>query len=193
MAREASELTKAIRKLCQQTDFKITHSEARAHLKRLGFKIAPEPPEKSEAYKKWEAKRSGKYPKDPLKLAAYYRMTVRIAGLPFDSADAIMKEDAPHRAFNNERNNFDVTKWNYHRVVGSSNGHKPKVQRLTTVETKFVKTSNKEAVAALNWLLENGGAAAVEKKARALKAELQHLTEMLDKAASLHKLLPTAA
>lgn len=183
MGREASDLTKAIRKLCQQTNFRITHSEARSHLRRMGFKIAPEPPEKSENYKRWEAKRTGKYPKEPEKLLAYYRATVRAAGLPFEIVDAIMKEDVPHRAFNNERNNFDVTKWNYHRVVGSSVSRK---QRAKTAPEK-------EAVAALNWLLENGGAAAVQRKVQSLKNELSQMLKMLEKASTLHKHLPSAA
>lgn len=184
MGREASDLTKAIRKLCQQTDFRITHSEARSHLRRMGFKIAPEPQEKSENYKRWEAKRTGKYPKEPEKLLAYYRATVRAAGLPIEISEAIMKEDAPHRAFNNERNNFDVTKWNYHRAFGGN------VSRKARTKTT---APEKEAVAALNWLLENGGAAAVQRKVQSLKNELAQMLKMLEKASTLHKHLPSAA
>lgn len=192
MGREASELTKAIRKLCQQTDFRITHSEARSHLRRMGFKVAPEPPEKSENYKRWESKRTGKYPKEPENLLAYYRTTVRAAGLPLEIVEAIMKEDAPHRAFNNERNNFDVTKWNYHRAIGSSVSRKPKTR---TVVVKSSKTTvlEREAVAALNWLLENGGTAAVERKVQSLKNELAQMMKMLVKASTLHKHIPSAA
>ena len=195
MAREAGDLTKAIRKLCQQTDLKITHSEARPHLKRLGFNIATEPPDKSDTYKKWEANKKGKYPKEPEMLIAYYKTTVCVADLPLELFDSIMKEDALHRVFNNEQNNFDVTKWNYHRLIGLKSGRKIKNINYISkkIVTKVDKTFNKEAVSSLNWLLDNGGSAAVEKKVRALKAELNNLMKMLNRAASIHKILPSAA
>ncbi len=206
MARKASEFTKAIRRLCEKTNFGITYATARPRLIRMGIKIAAEPPKKSDLYKQWEEHR-GKYPKNPEKLLAYYRATVKAAGLSATAVEAIMKEDVPHRAFRDERNYFDVTKWNYHQRVGGTLGQKSvevtikKTARSAT--EKFVAESkpthkpvkvvaDADAIEALKCLLENGGAEAVEKKMAELKAEVTRLSKVLEKAAGLHKFLPAA-
>jgi hypothetical protein len=206
MARKASEFTKAIRRLCEKTNFGITYATARPRLIRMGIEVAPEPPKKSDVYKKWEEHR-GKYPKNPERLLAYYKSTTKAAGLPSTMVEAIMKEDAPHRAFRDERNYFDVTKWNYHQRVGETISSKPPVSITKkggrpmpenfVTESKPVQRPVKvvvdsDAIEALKCLLENGGAEGVEKKMAQLKAEVARLSKVLEKAAALHKVLPAA-
>lgn len=203
MARKASDITKAIRKICIDSNFKITHAEARPLLAKLGFKIAKEPGEKSENYKKWEAKRKGHYPKDSEeKTKAFYLKFIKVAGLPTNALESIMEEDAVHRAFCNERNYFDVTKHNWQRVVGYSISRKPKVtERRLTKGGKFLGTKirsgaarNKDDVLEIiKELISVGGAKEIEKRLVELDAERTKLNGILAKARSIRGLLPTNA
>lgn len=194
MARKASEMTKAIRKLCIDSNFKITHAEARPILSKLGFKIAREPAEKSEEYKKWEAKRQGHYPKDnDQKLKAFYLRFVRAAGLPASCLDSIMEEDAAHRAFCNERNNFDVTKHNWQRLVGQNLSHKSKKAVSSEILVPKISKKQDEVLGIIKELLAIGGAKAVEKRLEELDAERVRLQKILSKARNIRSLLPNNA
>jgi hypothetical protein len=188
MARKASKLTKAIRSLCQETDFKVTYSEARPILQKMGFKIAQEPSGKSDNYKIWESFKSGRYPKNQKDVYSWYKSIATKAGLPEGVVKNIIEEDAPHRNFNNERNYFDVTKWNYHRMIGSKSSEKPKTK---PVRKSF--DSHKEAMNALKWILEQGGILNVKCKKKLLEAELRRIEKMLHQASTLHKQIPDAA
>lgn len=188
MARKASELTKAIRNLCQKTDFKITYSEARPVLKKMGFEIAPEPSDKSTRYKIWESFKSGRYPKDQKDVYSWYKKIANKAGLPEDAVDEIIEEDVPHRNFNNERNYFDVTKWNYHRIIGSKSSEKPSV---APVKSRI--GTHKEAMSALEWILEQGGIKNVKCKKKLLEAEIRRINKMIRQASTLQKQIPDAA
>ena len=196
MARKAGEMTKAIRKLCVDSNFQITHAEARPLLVKLGFKVAKEPAEKSDSYKKWEAKKKGPYPKgDDARLKAFYLRFIKAAGLPVNCLDAIMEEDAVHRAFYNERNNFDVTKYNWQRAVGQALSRKPKAARTADTSkvsgTKIVKSD--DILAIVKELLAVGGAKTAEKRLAEIDAERKRLSNILLKARGIRGLLPTNA
>ena len=197
MSRKAGEMTKAIRKLCVESNFKITHAEARPLLAKLGFKIAKEPVEKSEDYKKWEAKRKGHYPKGSEKsLKDFYLKFLKAADLPLSSLSAIMEEDAVHRAFCNERNNFDVTKHNWQRIIGSNLAVKAKREPMVAVkEILGTKKSKKddEILFIIKELLAIGGAKAIEKRLVELNAERIRLQKILSKARNIRSLLPNNA
>jgi hypothetical protein len=197
MARKAGEVTKAIRKLCVQSNFKITHAEARPLLAKLGFKIAKEPADKSEDYKKWEAKRKGHYPKgNDERLKAFYLKFLKAADLPLSSLNAIMEEDAVHRAFCNERNNFDVTKHNWQRIISSHVAHKAKRGKLAAVKENFGTKKTKkddEILVIIKEFLAVGGAKAIEKRLVELDAERIRLQKILSKARNIRALLPNSA
>lgn len=212
MARVASDLTKAIRRLCDETNFAITHAQARPKLVAMGFPIAAEPGEKSEVYRIWEDHASGRPTKDASTsdMKAWYKATVRAAGLPANAIEAIMIEDAVHRTFCNERNNFDVTKYNYQRKVGTHASQKPEVvtkptKRPRATEAVVVRNTKPKVVVAdaasaakdvelITWLLEQGGVAKVEKKIADLKALLDEMASKLEKATvAVSKLTSSAA
>lgn len=184
MSRQASPFTNAVRELCEKSNFTLKYNAARPLLAEMGVEIAPEPSEKTEAYSQWEkavAEAGIKRPKAEDELHAWYKETVKAAGLPSTMVDAIMTEDAPHHAFNCERNNFNVTKFNYERKVGNSVSEKPKAVKKTPAKrapVAPVKVSAKKTqtrvvsgidslasdVEAVQWLLANGGFSAVEQK-----------------------------
>lgn len=204
MSREASDLTKSIRRLCEETNFSITHAQARPKLAEMGFSIAPEPAEKTDAYKQWEHHATNR-PKDQAELAAWYKATVKSAGLSQKLVESIMEEDGVHRAFNNERNNFDVTKYNYQRKVGSHASQKPEIANKVSPPAKHPRhevddavpikpkpkvileemTNLEHDVNSLKWLIEQGGRSSVEKKIAEFKSKAEELTAKLNEATSV--------
>jgi hypothetical protein len=212
MARKASELTKAIRRLCEQSNFSITHSEARPKLMAMGFKLVDDPPKKSEAYRAWEEFATNR-PKKPEEMPAWYKSTVKNAGLSPKSVEVVMQEDTAHRAFVAERGYFDVTKYNYQRKVGGHVSHKPESTNPPAKRPRVLGRKHKLAVVAktlsnpkdfvanlssdvesIKWLVQQGGAAAVEKKIAELKASIDEMNGNLEKANSaLSKLTNSAA
>jgi hypothetical protein len=193
MARQASEFTKAIRQLCDETNFSITYSQAREKLVEMGFEVASEQPsEKSEQYRQWEGY-ALKRPKNPNKVPRWYKSTVKAAGLPANSVEEIIQEDSLHRPFLNERRKFDATKFYYQRIVGNEVSKKPQKTRKTRT-TKSTKSISSENMALIKWLVEQGGANKVQQKIESLNAEISLLSNNLQKAKLvLEKISTTAA
>lgn len=125
MSRVASPMTIAIRKLCTETQFQITHSDARLKLQAMGHEVAPEPSDKSTNYKIWLPVAAGYvYPTKgtPEEILGFYQDTVKQAGLGNNPkiVEAIMNEDKPHRVFAAEQNSFNVTKNLWSKTVNST-------------------------------------------------------------------------
>lgn len=116
MAREASDLTKAIRNLCDETNGAITHAQSRARLKEMGFEIVPDPGEKSDDLQLFEKTCSEieiNDPKNPEHVAQLHEAAREKLGWTAYKLRAIHREIEARRLFHNERNNFDVTKYNW--------------------------------------------------------------------------------
>jgi hypothetical protein len=127
MAREASPLTQAIRNLCEQTKGAITHSEARPKLAKLNFEIAPEPdPSMNDDVKLFE----GKFkevcdgydfdPKNEAHVKDMHGKTFEALGWTPHKGRAVVREIAGRTAFKNERNSFDVCKYNWRQSAGTT-------------------------------------------------------------------------
>jgi hypothetical protein len=187
MSRKASKFTQAIRKICEEHNFNITYADARPVLSKMGFKLAKEPEDKSENYKSFEDKRKGSFPKKEEEVVEYYKKFAKAAGLSNLELDSIMKEDAVHRAFCNERNVFDVTKHNWYRTVNSMN------LSSVVVKKKHQTLKSKEALEIMKLLLESGGSDAIKAKIKSLNVEIDRLSSILKKAVRVRKLLPDAA
>lgn len=212
MARKASALTLAIRSLCQQYGGDLTHSAARPMLKAMKIAIAPEPGPKSEDYLQWEP-HSKKFVYPSVKdlnedtLAAYYEATCREAGLPPRKFSAIQAEDQVQRAFTNEQNGFDQTKFLWKRTQANGPSmkpvtnvnvkskastvvHKPKAAKPVVVGKPGDMTKALEAV---SQIVKVGGVQAVKAKIAALNAEVAQLTALLEAAAPVQESLSDAA
>jgi hypothetical protein len=166
MSRVASQMTLDIRKLCTETKFQITHSEARLRLIEMGHSVAPEPGEKSASYKIWlPVAAEYVYPTKgtPEQILGFYQDTVKKAGLGKDPkvVDAIMNEDKPHRVFAAEQNAFNVTKNLWRNAVTS-----------TSVKPETSKNAKAKAAKAVvrNTTLKRKNASASAKPAKAAKA-----------------------
>lgn len=116
MAREASDLTKAIRNLCDETSGAITHAQSRVRLKEMGFEIVADPGEKSDDLQLFE-RTCGEFeiddPKNPDHVAELHEAVRNKLGWTPHKLRAIHREIEARRLFHNERNNFDVTKYNW--------------------------------------------------------------------------------
>ena len=147
MPRTASDRTEAIRSLLNETNGSMTHGESRPKLEALGFDVAVKPKHKSS-----ELSTVDEYEYDIKGLAAAMRdndnKTVReildpvfeSTGFDEDVQNAIIKEMRVRLDFYDERNFFDVTKFNWTQTVKSG---KPSVSRKPT------STKNQRAVAAV--------------------------------------------
>ncbi len=142
MARTASPLTVAIRSLLTETKGGITHADSRARLLTMGLPVAAEPTAKSETYKTWLA-HVGKVPvpKDDAERLAFYKKTAKEAGIKPALVDELMREDAVNRAFIAERNNFDVTKYNWNQDTSSVPSTKPETSKNSKAKVA-AKTGN---------------------------------------------------
>lgn len=187
MSRKASEFTQAIRKICEEHNFNITYADARPILSKMGFKLAKEPEEKSDNYKLFEDKRKGSFPKKEEEVVEYYKKFAKTSGLSNLELDSLMKEDAVHRAFCNERNIFDVTKHNWYRTV-----NKTSISNVV-VKKKHQTLKSKEALEIMKILLESGGSDAIKAKIKSLNVEIDRLSSILKKAVKVRKLFPDAA
>jgi hypothetical protein len=222
MSRIASPLTLAIRKLCTETKFQITHSDARLRLQAMGLEVAPEPTEKSTNYKIWLPVAAGYvYPTKgtPEEILGFYQDTVKQAGLGANPkvVEAIMAEDKPHRVFAAEQNSFNVTKNLWSKNVNSSSV-KPEISknakakaakqvvRNTTLKRKnatakvdkpakavtVAAVSNEDGFAAVKFVVENGGIDGVNAKIAVLQAEIDALKQKLEAASRIGNLLKVA-
>lgn len=116
MAREASDLTKAIRTLCDETGGTITHAQSRIRLKEMGFEIVADPGEKSDDLQLFE-RTCGEFeiddPKNPDHVAQLHEAARAKLGWTPNKLRTMHREIEARRLFHNERNNFDVTKYNW--------------------------------------------------------------------------------
>jgi hypothetical protein len=211
-------MTIAIRKLCTETQFQITHSDARLKLQAMGHEVAPEPSDKSTNYKIWLPVAAGYvYPTKgtPEEILGFYQDTVKQAGLGNNPkiVEAIMNEDKPHRVFAAEQNSFNVTKNLWSKTVNStsvrpetSKNAKAKAAKqvvgnatLTRKNVKAVKavtvaaTSNDDVYAAVRFVVENGGVEGVNAKIATLQAEIDALNQKLEAANRIGTLLNKVA
>jgi hypothetical protein len=211
MARVASELTKAVRRLCDETNFAITYAQARPKLIALGLPVAAEPSEKSEAYRVWEDHAENR-PKNADDLKGWYKATLKAAGLPQSALDEIMAEDSVHHTFRCQRNYFDVTKSNYQRMVGNHGSQKPdnvakppaKRPRVSAEpvavavrkpKPKVVVADTRSVMAdaeLITWLVEQGGVSGVNQKIADMKAALDEMSAKLKQATAVISKLSAA-
>jgi|694.fasta_scaffold53408_6 hypothetical protein len=197
MARTASELTKAIRSLCDETNFDITHTQARPILTSKGFSLVQQPPEKSAAYLQWESQAESR-PKNVKEMKAWFKYTIKAAGLPASALEAIANEDAMHVAFRNERNYFDVTKSNYKRSVGTADSNPVKsssenVARKVKAKVVVAASSTSNEIELVQWLVAEGGVSSVQGKIAEMQANVDELQAKLKKATEAVKKLTKSA
>lgn len=197
MARKASDLTVAIRTLCEKTNFAITYAQARPKLLAMGFQLADEPAEKTEVYATWEKfakQRPNQRFANASETKAWYKSTIRDASLPANSLDAIMAEDEVQQAFINERRSFDTTKSNYLRAVGHVGSDKPDVEAPVQVKRLKPKVGIGMTDAELiTWLVEQGGVAAIESKIAEMESAVVEMSAKLKKATAAITKLTSAA
>ena len=113
MAKEASALTLAIRQLCDETNGEITHGQSRARLKKMGFEIAPDPGRRSDHIKTLDG-----YDID-YEERGVVGVIEKTLGVSTGTARKVLAEMKTHIVFKAERNNFDVTKYNWGKAKDS--------------------------------------------------------------------------
>lgn len=207
MAREASSLTKAIRSLCDETNFEITHGQARPRLKEMGFDIAPEPNEKmSEDVSAFEAAfkvacENHNFDADnPEHVKQLRGIAGKTLGWNDHKVRIVSREIDNRRSFHNERNSFDVSKYNYKKLKESRaatpsrkpadkptpaparqprktarpnvvKGPKPKHQPAAPARTHTSGEEYAAEVAALQFVEDNGGIAGVMEQKETLEQQ----------------------
>lgn len=122
MAKEASALTKAIRQLCDETNGSITHAQSRERLVKMGFEVATDPGRRSDHAKALE---EYEIDYDERGVVGVIENTL---GISTGEARKVLAEMKQHIEFKAERNNFDVTKYNWKRARksgGASTSRKP--------------------------------------------------------------------
>ena len=198
MAKEASALTQAIRSLCDETGGDITHAESRPRLKKMGFDVVPDPGRRSANLRALD-----EY--DGIDFSARDIVGTIEATLGVDNATAkkIASEGRRHDAFKAERNNFDVTKYNWKkaresgkaspsrkptnansksRVAASSTASRPPAKhaknRTATATTTPVATGD---LAALEYVEQAGGLSAVEQQLADAQAQVEAAQAEVDR------------
>jgi len=129
MSRPASKYTVAIRTLLDKHDGNLTHAEIRPLLVQQGFEIAAEPPTLSDAFSQFE--------QYDVKLddAASVASAMKACGFD-ESVQSVVLHEAKVRAdFKSERNNFDVTKYNWNKTK-QSGGNSPSRKPVTSKNSK---------------------------------------------------------
>lgn len=145
--RVLSPLNEAIRKLCADTNGTITHGEARPSLKEMGFEIAEQPPKKSSEVTQFETecdKYNVKDPNDPAQVKELHQIVCGSLNWPYNGKTykAVMAEIAVRKAFEDERNNFDVTKFNWKQSNANGTSAKPAGSTDTKAKTAAQATRN---------------------------------------------------
>lgn len=210
MSRPASEYTQAIRNLLDERDGVLTHAEARPLLAKLGFEIAVEPPGKSDAFGQFE-----QYDVD-LNDEASVAKAMKACGFDEKVQKTVLREARQRAAFKAERNNFDVTKYNWSNARKSgkpSVSRKPDSSKNSKAKTAAV-TGRKAGVAklpkpkhrrnavvvasgdsndALDLVASNGGVAAVQAKVVEMRAEADRLEAAVNSVLELQKRVAAAA
>ena len=133
MAKEASDLTKAIRQLCEESGGTITHGQSRKKLTAMGFEVAPDPGRRSAHAKALEG-----YDIDYGKRGAQGVIEATL-GVDTKTARVVLAEMQMIAARDAERNNFDVTKYNWKKAKDSGK---------VTTSSKPTSTPNTKPVVA---------------------------------------------
>jgi len=210
MSRPAGEYTLAIRTLLDERNGELTHAEARPLLSKLGFDIAVEPPGKSDAFSQFE-----QYDVDLADETAVAK-AMKACGFDEKVQKTVLREAKHRAAFKTERNNFDVTKYNWSkarqsgkpsvsrkpvsskntkaktaavtgRKVGVTKLPKPKHRRDTTV---VVSADSDDS---LDLVSKNGGIAAVQNKIVEMREEADRLEAAVNSVLELQKRVAAAA
>jgi hypothetical protein len=207
MAKPASELTLAIRSLCEESGGTITHAQARPKLKKLGLKIVRDPGRQSANLTSWL-----EYDVD-YDDADSIQSTADACGFDAEVTKAVLKEHGQRVAFKKERNNFDVTKNIWKKALASgkpSASRKPsggKNQRAVaasapeparprgkgrTVAAPAVLQTGEE-MEALQFVEANGGMAAVETMLTEARQTVTDLESVVSTVEALTKRITAAA
>ena len=211
MSRPASEYTQAIRNLLDERNGDLTHAEARPLLAKLGFEIAVEPPGKSDAFGQFE-----QYDVD-LNDDASIAKAMKACNFDEKTQKTVLREARQRAAFKTERNNFDVTKYNWAKARQSgkpSVSRKPDSSKNTKAKTAavtgrkagvtklpkpkhrrnvVVATNGVDSDDALDLVASNGGVAAVQAKVAEMRAEADRLEAAANSVLELQKRVAAAA
>ncbi len=209
MSRPASEYTQAIRNLLDEKNGELTHAEARPLLAKLGFDIAAEPPSMSDAFSKFD--------QYEVKLSDAEGVAKAMTACEFDPKvqKTVLREAKIRAAFKAERNNFDVTKYNWAKMVKSgepSPSRKPVSSKNTKakaaaalpqpkhrrddVVVKSVGRPKKTVVSPnddLAYVTKHGGVSAVRNRIAELRAEADKMESAVNSVLELQKRIKEAA
>jgi hypothetical protein len=178
MAKQASALTKAIRQLCVETDGEITHAESRVKLPAMGHKVCPEPKRKSAEYAQWEEWEVDYSDKESI------AVTAEECGFDDATTKAVIKEHKMRVAFDAERNNFNVTKYNWGKARASgkaSPSEKPADAKNTKSRTAAKVGKVDPSVDPIDFVESNGGLAKCKAKLAELKGKQEKIAAEIAK------------
>lgn len=178
MSKKPSELTLAIRKLCDETNGEITHAESRDRLPEMGHAVVAEPGRKSKEYAQWDAYEVDYDDKESI------RLTAEDCGFDDTTAKAVVKEHKLRKAFEAECNNFNVTKYNWKKAQESgkpTTSRKPVAVRNTKSRIAAVKPKVSDTDEALIAVKKNGGLARCREKLSTLETRVEKLTDEITK------------
>jgi len=179
MSKQPSELTIAIRQLCDETKGEITHAESRERLPEMGHAVVPEPGRKSKEYAQWEDYEVDYEDKESI------RLTAEACGFTDDAmVKAVVKEHKLRKAFESECNNFNVTKYNWKKALESgkpTTSRKPAAARNTKSRTAVKPTAPGSTDEALLVVKKRGGLAKCQEKLGKLEARVTRLTDEIAK------------
>lgn len=209
MAKPASDLTLAIRGLCEETDGAITHSEARPRLKKLGFTIRRDPGRQSPELTAFDS-----YAVDYDDTESI-DATANACGFSADTVKSVIREYNARQTFKSERNNFDVTKniWKKNRASGKPTPSRKPVAASRNARAKTAAKSSQPEPArprgkrvaapavlqtgaemeALAFVESNGGLSAVEATLEKARETVSELEQVVETVAALTKRLSAAA
>jgi len=210
MSRPASEYTQAIRTILDEKNGELTHAEARPLLAKLGFDIVAEPPSMSDAFSKFD--------QYEVKLSDADGVAKAMLACEFDPKvqRTVLREAKIRAAFKAERNNFDVTKYNWSKMVKSgepSPSRKPETSKNTkakaaaalpqpkhrrddVVVAKSVGHPKKTVVSHnddLAYVTKHGGVSAVRNRIAELRAEADKMESAVNSVLELQKRIKEAA
>lgn len=190
MAREAGELTVAIRNLLEDSKGAITHGEARPKLRELGFNLAADIKPLSDNAKLWiKESRKHKRPDNDADQQPYFDKIAQKLTFDDRTVCSVIREIDAHIEFKNERNSFDVTKYNWKKAHGGVVSRRPvdsrnskarvaakvskqRGQRKTAVPIASEFTTE-ERLKALSTVETMGGLAGLHKMIKAKEVEIE--------------------
>ena len=197
MPRQASPRTVAIREIFQEMGLQ-THLEIRPLLVKKGIEIAPQPERLSSELSEVIAKLNSK---GDLSDSAKVKAAAESLKYEPKVVKAVVKEAAIRVAFEAERNDFNVGKfqWTQSQKSGKRTSVKPNSKKktakargskptVTKTVTKTVKTGD-----SLDVVAKMGGVAATQKRIEALRAEAEQLEGHVTEVHELQKKLEAAA